>query len=69
MKGIVVIAACLACASCGVETASTAATSAAIKKRELDAGKKSFERAEQKIGQSLEAQQQRAASTAERADK
>lgn len=47
-------------AGCGVETASTAATSAAIKKQELDAGKQAMERAEQKIGQSLELQQQRA---------
>lgn len=69
MKRMFIVAACLAGAACGVETASTAATSATIKKQELDAGKQTLERAEQKIGQSLEAQQQRAASTAERADK
>lgn len=47
-------------AACGVETAGTAATGAAIKKQELDAGKQTMERAEQRIGQSLELQQQRA---------
>jgi hypothetical protein len=53
-------------ASCGVETAGTAASSATIKKQELDAGKQAMERAEQKIGQSLELQQQRARSDADK---
>ena len=61
-----VIAACLALAACGVETASTAATGAVIKKQELEQGKKTMERAEQKIGQALEAQQQRAPAEAEK---
>jgi len=61
-----VIAACLALAACGVKTASTAATGAVIKKQELEQGKKAMERAEQKIGQALEAQQQRAPAEAEK---
>jgi hypothetical protein len=51
---------CLALAGCGVETASTAATSATIKKQELDQGKQSMERAQEKINQAVQAQQQRA---------
>jgi hypothetical protein len=51
---------CLALAACGVETASTAATSATIKKQELDQGKQSMERAQEKINQAVQAQQQRA---------
>lgn len=68
MKTICV--ACLAAvlAGCGVETAGTAATSAAIKKQELDQGKKTMEQAQQKIQQSLELEQSRAAA-AEPAEK
>jgi len=69
MKLALGICMCLLCCACGVETAGTAATSATIKKQELDSGKKTLERVEQKIGQSLDLQQQRAGSTAERADK
>jgi hypothetical protein len=61
-----VLAVCLPLAACGVETASTAATSAAIKKQELDQGKQSMERAQEKINQSVELQQQRAADGAEK---
>ena len=43
--GIVVAALC----GCGVETASTAATSAAIKKQELEQGKNTMKDAQQKI--------------------
>ena len=61
MKGVCI--ACLAAvlAGCGVETAGTAATSAAIKKQELEQGKKTLEQAQQKIQQSVELQQSRAA--------
>lgn len=51
------VAACLALAGCGVETATTAATGAAIKKQEVEQGKKTMEHAQQKIGQALESQQ------------
>jgi hypothetical protein len=50
-----------ALAACGVETAGTAATSAAIKKQELDQGKKTLEQAQRKINESMQLQQQRAA--------
>ena len=59
MKTIMFVA-CLALAGCGVETATTAATGAVIKKQELEQGKKTMEQAQQKIEQSLQAQQNRA---------
>ena len=55
-----------ALAGCGLETASTAATGAAIKKQELEQGKKTMSEAQQKIGQAVELQQQRAAENADK---
>ena len=54
---------------CGLETASTAAAGAAIKKQELDQAKKTMEQAQQKIGQTLELQQQQQERAAESAEK
>ncbi|MBV8029944.1 MAG: hypothetical protein JO035_00390 [Betaproteobacteria bacterium] len=68
MKLVATTLLALALGACGVETAGTAATSAAIKKQELDQGKKTLEQAQQKIGQALE-QEQRAASATEPAEK
>ena len=45
-------------AGCGVETASTAATAAALKKQELEQGKKTMEQAQKKIEHSMEQMQQ-----------
>jgi len=56
----------VALAGCGLETASTAATGAAIKKQELEQGKKTMSEAQQKIGQAVELQQQRAAESADK---
>lgn len=66
---IIVVLAAMALAGCGVETASTAATAATLKKQELEQGKNALQRAEQKIGQALELQQQSVKDTAEAADK
>ena len=49
-----------ALAGCGAETATTAATGAAIKKREVEEGKKTMEQAQQKIGQAMEQVRERA---------
>lgn len=49
-----------ALAGCGVETATTAATGAAIKKREVEEGKKNMEQAQQKIGRAMEQVRERA---------
>jgi len=46
--------------ACGAETATTAATSAAIKKKEIEEGKKTMERAQDKVGQAMEQAGQRA---------
>jgi NAD(P)H-dependent FMN reductase len=46
--------------ACGVETAGTAATGAAIKKQELEEGRKTQERAQQKIDEAVEQMRQRA---------
>ena len=62
----IVIAACLALAGCGVETATTAATGAAIKKQELEQGKKTMEQAQQKIDAAMQLQQQRPPAEAEK---
>ena len=58
MKPIIAVFAAAALAGCGVETASTAATAAALKKQELEQGKKTMELAQKKIGQSMEQLQQ-----------
>ena len=44
-------------AACGVETAGTAATGAAIKKQELEEGKRTQQRANQKIDQATKQMQ------------
>jgi hypothetical protein len=47
-------------AACGVETAGTAATGAAIKKQELEEGKRTQQRATEKIDQATKAMQESA---------
>jgi ribosomal protein S13 len=58
-----------AIAGCGVETATTAATSAVIKKQEVDQGKKTLEYTQQRIEQAAQQIQQRAEQTNAAADK
>jgi NifU-like protein involved in Fe-S cluster formation len=53
------IAVLTAIAGCGVDTATTAATSAAIKKQEMDQGKKTLEQMQQKLEQANQQVQQR----------
>jgi NifU-like protein involved in Fe-S cluster formation len=69
MKRIVAAIAIAALGGCGLDTASSAATAAALKKQELEQAKKTMGDAQQKIGQALELQQQRAESSADSADK
>ncbi|MSP97608.1 MAG: hypothetical protein EXR29_10390 [Betaproteobacteria bacterium] len=66
MRILIVLCAFAALAGCGVETATTAATGAAIKKQELEEGKKTLEQVQQKIGQAMEQTQQRAEKNDER---
>lgn len=58
MRPIIVFFAVAALAACGVETASTAATAAALKKQEIEQGKKTMEQMQQNIGKAMEQTQQ-----------
>ncbi len=60
MKFISYLLAMLTLSACGVETASTAATGAALKKQELEQGKKTMEQMQQKLDQANLQVQQRA---------
>jgi hypothetical protein len=59
MYRLVSIVVMLSLAGCGVETATTAATAAAIKKQEVDDGRKTMTNVEQKVGAAVEQMQQR----------
>jgi hypothetical protein len=54
-------------AACGVETATTAATSAEIKRREMEAAKKNLDAAKMKIEQSTQQTLERAAQAEQKA--
>ena len=60
MKLLVMVTITAALAGCGVETATTAATSAAIKKQEVEEGKKTMGQVQQKIDQAMDQAQERA---------
>lgn len=60
MKMLVLVAATLMLSACGIETASTASTAAALKKQEIEQGKKTMEQFQQKLDQANQAAQQRA---------
>ena len=62
MKTLLAIAVAVALTGCGVETAGTADTAASIKKQELQEGKKTMERAQQKIDGAVQQMQSRAGS-------
>ena len=64
MKQIMIVVAVATLAGCGVETASTAATAAAVKKQEIEQGRKNMEQMQQNIGKAMEQTRQ----SAERAD-
>jgi hypothetical protein len=60
IRDLVAVLAIAALAGCGADSLSAAATGAAIKKQELQQGQKTLERAQERIGQAMELQQQRA---------
>lgn len=60
MSRLAAALAALMLAACGVETAGTAATGAAIKKQELEEGKRTQQRATEKIDQATKAMQESA---------
>lgn len=61
MKRAFVLLLAAALAACGIETATTAATSAEIKRREMEQAKKTLEQAKQKIEQNTQQILQKAA--------
>ena len=60
MKFLPLLVITLSLSACGVETAGTAATGAAIKKQELEQGRKTIEQMQQKIDQANQQSQKRA---------
>ncbi len=66
MRQLIVVFAIAALAGCGVDTATTAATGAAIRKQEMEEGKKTMERAQQKIDQAMQQTRRREEKDGER---
>lgn len=66
MHKLIAIFALIALAGCGVETATTAATGAAIKKQEIEEGKKTMEQAQARVSKAMEQVQERADKDAEK---
>ncbi|HXI35595.1 MAG TPA: hypothetical protein VNH80_01660 [Burkholderiales bacterium] len=66
MKTLVATLMLAALAGCGLDAVGGAATGAAIKKQELEQGKKTMEQAQQKIDQAMKLQQQSAEASAEK---
>ena len=58
MTRLIPLIAAVALSACGLDTASSAATAAALKKQELEQGKKTLDQTQQKIGQAMEQLQQ-----------
>ena len=59
MRVLLITVCAVALAGCGVEVATTAATTAAVKKKEVDAAQQTKEMAQKKIDQAAQAIQQR----------
>lgn len=66
MRYLILVVAIATLAACGVDTATTAATGASIKKQEVEEGKRTQERAGQRIEQMQDQMQQRAESAADK---
>ena len=66
MKIFLAVLALATLTACGVETATSAATSAEIKRREMEQARKTMEQAKQKIEQSTQQVMERAAQAEER---
>ena len=60
MKCLPLLVITLSLSACGVETVGTAATGAAIKRQELEQGRKTMEQMQQKIDQANQQSQKRA---------
>jgi NifU-like protein involved in Fe-S cluster formation len=60
LSGVLYVLCALALMGCGVEVATTAATSAAIKKQEIESAKQTKDMVDKKIEAATQAMQQRA---------
>jgi hypothetical protein len=60
MRYVLAILACALLAGCGLDAASTAATAAALKKQEIEQGKKTMEQMQKSINQTMDQAGQRA---------
>ncbi len=69
MRHLIAALFAFALTGCGVEVATTAATGAAIKKTEVEQGKKTLSQAQQKVEQAAQQIQQRAEQSRDAADK
>ena len=61
MRMLVAVAVTVMLAGCGVDAASTAATTAALKKQELEDGQRTMQQVQQKIDAAMQQTQERAA--------
>jgi len=68
MRALIVLAVSAALSACGADVASSAATAAALKKQELEQGKKTQDMAQQKINQAVDQMQQSAQNRENAAD-
>ena len=66
MKILIATLAVASLAGCGLDAVGGAATGAAIKKQELEQGRKTMQQAEQKIDQAMKLQQQSSEVNAEK---
>jgi NifU-like protein involved in Fe-S cluster formation len=69
MTRLIPLIAALALSGCGLDTASSAATAAALKKQELEQGKKTLEQTQQKIGEAMQQVEQSQQSREDAANK
>jgi len=69
MHKLIVVLVAAALVGCGVETATTAVTAAALKKQEVEQGRKTMERVQQSVSQAMEQVQQNTQTASDAAGK
>jgi hypothetical protein len=69
MRRLIPLIAAVALSACGLDTASSAATAAALKKQELEQGKKTMDQTQQKLNQAMDQLQQSQQSREDAANK
>ncbi len=69
MRELIIVIVAAALAGCGVDTVASAGTAAALKKQEVEQGKKTMEQVQQNVGQAVEQAEQNAQKTEQAASK